>query len=150
MLSPVKTIPHPGCSRITIHNTLFRTVLDSFFVYKQCLILTHILIRSKGLKVKMSWWIFFLQTHSFSHYKSGVDYLWIIVVFISCLDSCSHGTHSLRRVHWWASELMLNFFKSILMKKQLIYILDGQRVGTFSADFPFGWTILLRTASVFH
>ncbi len=40
---------------------------------------------------------------------SGVNYLWIIV--ISCLDSHSDGTHSLQRIHWWSSDLMLNFSK---------------------------------------
>ncbi len=31
-------------------------------------------------------------------------------VFISCLDSHSDGTHSLQRIHWWAGDVMLNFF----------------------------------------
>ncbi len=39
-------------------------------------------------------------------------------VFISCLDSHSDGTHSLHRSHWWASDVMLYFSKSVLMKKQ--------------------------------
>ncbi len=39
-------------------------------------------------------------------------------IFISCLDSNSDGAHSLQRIHWWASDLMLNFSKSLLMKKQ--------------------------------
>ncbi len=39
-------------------------------------------------------------------------------VFISCLDSHSDGTHSLHRIHWWASDVMLHFSKSTLMKKQ--------------------------------
>ncbi len=42
---------------------------------------------------------------------SGVDYC---DVFISCLDSHSDGTHSLQRIHWWASDVMLNFSKSDL------------------------------------
>ncbi len=55
-------------------------------------------------------------------------------VFISCLDSYSDGTHSLQRIHWWASDVKLNFSKSVLMKKQTqIYILDGLRVNHFSA-----------------
>ncbi len=33
-------------------------------------------------------------------------------VFISCLDSHSDGTHSLQRIHWWASHVMLHFSKS--------------------------------------
>ncbi len=46
---------------------------------------------------------------------SRVDY-WD--VFIICLDSHSDGTHSLQRIHWWAIGVMLNLFKSVLMKKQ--------------------------------
>ncbi len=30
----------------------------------------------------------------------------------------SGGTHSLQRIHWWASDVMLNFSKSVLKKKQ--------------------------------
>ncbi len=36
-------------------------------------------------------------------------------VFIS---SHSDGTHSLQMIHWWASDVKLNFSKSVLMKKQ--------------------------------
>ncbi len=39
-------------------------------------------------------------------------------VFISCLDSHSDGTHSLQRIHWWASHVMLHFSKSLPIKKQ--------------------------------
>ncbi len=48
---------------------------------------------------------------------SHVDYR---DVFISCLDFHSDGTHSLQRIHWWASDVMLNFSKSVLMKKQTL------------------------------
>ncbi len=62
-----------------------------------------------------------------------VDYLWIIMMFfMSCLDCHSDGTHSLQRIHWWASDVILHFYK---------YILDGLRVSTF---FIFGSTIPLR------
>ncbi len=46
-------------------------------------------------------------------------------VFISCLLSHSDGTHSLQRINWWASDVMLNFSKYVLMKKQNIHISDG-------------------------
>ncbi len=39
-------------------------------------------------------------------------------VFINCLDSHSDGTHSLQRIYWCGSDVMLNFPKSVLMKKQ--------------------------------
>ncbi len=32
-----------------------------------------------------------------------------LFVFISCLDSHFEGAHSLLRIHWWASDVMLNF-----------------------------------------
>ncbi len=68
-----------------------------------------------------------LQTCSFSlhnftrcqlmdwSYRLLVDYC---VVFISCLNSHSDGTHLLRRNHWWGRDVLLNFSKSVLMKKQ--------------------------------
>ncbi len=39
-------------------------------------------------------------------------------VFISCLDSHSDGTHSLQRIHWLVSDVMLHFSKSVPVKKQ--------------------------------
>ncbi len=69
---------------------------------------------------------------------SGVDYLWITVMFLSDVWTHSDGTHSLQRIHCWASEAMLNFAKSVLMKrKELIYIFNGLRVNTFSTNFHF-------------
>ncbi len=49
--------------------------------------------------------------------------LWVLLVdycdvFISCLDSHSDGTHSLQRIYWWASAVMLNFTQSGLLKTQ--------------------------------
>ncbi len=46
---------------------------------------------------------------------SGVDYR---DVFMSCLDSDSDGTHSLQRIHWWTSDEIIHFSKSVLTKKQ--------------------------------
>ncbi len=56
--------------------------------------------------------------------KSAIEIIlnWIIDMFtiicISCLDSNSDGTHSLQSIHWWTSDVMLNFSKSVRMKKQ--------------------------------
>ncbi len=38
-------------------------------------------------------------------------------VFISCLDFDSDGTHSPQMIHWWASDVMLNFSKSAPVQK---------------------------------
>ncbi len=54
---------------------------------------------------------------------NGVDYC---DVFINCLDSHSDGTHSLQKIHWWASDVMLNFFKSVPTKKQLLNGCEGE------------------------
>ncbi len=79
----------------------------------------------------------FLQTHSFCLLKTLIDGLeccGLLVdycdVFISCLDSHSDGTHSLQRIHWWASDGMLHFSKSD--EETNSYVLDGLRVSTFS------------------
>ncbi len=37
-------------------------------------------------------------------------------------DVRSDGTHSLQRIHWWASDVMLNFSKSVPMNEWCIYI----------------------------
>ncbi len=54
------------------------------------------------------------------NWRTGV--VWItcglLWCFISCLDSHSDGTHSLQRIHWWASDVMLHFSKYFQMKKQ--------------------------------
>ncbi len=49
------------------------------------------------------------------HWLTGV--VWIIVMFLSAVWT-SGGTHSLQRIHQWASDAMLNFSKSLQMKKQ--------------------------------
>ncbi len=84
------------------------------------------------------------QTCSFSIHKMLIDGLELsgsllvyCDVFISCLDSHSDGTHSLQRIHWWASDGMLHFSKSFTMKKKLIYTMDGLRVSRFSGTFRF-------------
>ncbi len=55
-------------------------------------------------------------------------------IFISCLCFYSDGTHSLQRIHWRASDVMLNFSKSVLMKKQTHLHLGWPE---FSANFKF-------------
>ncbi len=44
--------------------------------------------------------------------------VWIIVMFLSAVWTHSDGTHSLQRIHCWASDVKLNFSKSVLIKKQ--------------------------------
>ncbi len=71
--------------------------------------------------------LFLIQTSIFRLYITLIDGLECCLlidgldycdVFISCLDSHSDGTHSLQRIHCWASDGMLNLSKSVLIKKQ--------------------------------
>ncbi len=63
--------------------------------------------------------MFFLQTAGawflFSRHNWWLEWCGLLWCFISCLDSHSDGTHSLQRIHWWASDAMLHFSKSVLM-----------------------------------
>ncbi len=77
------------------------------------------------LAISNSKWIFFFQTCTFLLHKTLIDGLesyGLLVdycdVFISCLVSHSGGTHSLQRIDWCASNVMLNFSTSVHMKKQ--------------------------------
>ncbi len=62
--------------------------------------------------------LFLINTHLFTSWDfnwwTGV--VWITCglmwCFIRCLDSHSDGTHSLQRIHWWTSDVMLRFSKS--------------------------------------
>ncbi len=84
----------------------------------------------------------------FSMLTDGLEWCGSLVVycdvFISCLDSHSDGTHSLKRIHWWTNDVMPHFSKSVPMKKH-IYIFDGLRVNYFPANTNFRWTIPLTS-----
>ncbi len=64
---------------------------------------------------------YFIETDVKNSIKS-LAHQWIhsCDVFISCLDSHSDGTHLLQRIHWWASDLMLNLSKSAIICKSII------------------------------
>ncbi len=59
--------------------------------------------------------LFLIQHAATRHELIQWSHLDYYVVFINCLDSYSDGTHSL---HWCASDVMRNFSKPVLMKKQ--------------------------------
>ncbi len=113
----------------------FRTVLHSF---KQCVIYANFSPDSDKTACSLDkaiLWIensYFSQNQQFEIKNMLVDLssnnkqlfasqdvnLWTGVVwmhcdvFISCLASHSDGTHSLPRIHWWVSDVMLHFSKS--------------------------------------
>ncbi len=70
-------------------------------------------------------------------------------VFISCLDSHSDGTHSLQRIHLWASDEML--ISPNLMKKQTHLHFGWPESEYIFSKFSFlGWTIPLTSMKHFH
>ncbi len=87
-------------------------------------------------------WIFFqkamqLLASQDINWWTGVVWCGLLVdycdVFSRCLDSHSDGTHSLLRIHWWASDGMLHFSKSVQMKRQTHNVI----VSTFFSKFHF-------------
>ncbi len=80
--------------------------------------------------------------------------VWIIVMFLSADWTHSDGTHSLQRIHCWASDVKLNFSKSVLIKKQTHrhlwwpeskYIFSKFKfLGFFVKYFPFSFELFLE------
>ncbi len=58
-------------------------------------------------------------------------------VFISCLDSHSDGTHSLQRIHWLATDAMLHFSKSVLIKNKTHLYVRWPEDEYIFRQFPF-------------
>ncbi len=58
------------------------------------------------------------------------------VVYISCLDSHSDGTHSLQRIHWGTSDIMIHLSNSISYLK--LYILPGEYIKKKNLNFFLG------------
>ncbi len=103
------------------------------------------LARWNGLKYKMSW-ICFLQAHRFSLHKmliywSGVDYLWIIVMFLSAVCTFIHSAP----IHCRESideQVILCYISPNLMKKHTD--LGGLKASNIQQIFIFGWTVPLN------
>ncbi len=87
--------------------------------------------------------IYLWQTCSFSLHKMLTDVpewcglLWCFYQQFSHSD----GTHSLHRIHLWASVIMLNVSKSVLIKSQIQIHLGWVH---FQQMFIIGWTIPLN------
>ncbi len=75
---------------------------------------------------------------------SVVDYLEVLWI------THSDGTHSLQRIHWWASDGMLNYSKSIQIKKQTHLHLEWPEVSKFSANLDFWVNYSFKIKQVLH
>ncbi len=64
--------------------------------------------------------------------------------FYQLFDSHSDGTHSLQRIHWWASDVMLNFSKSVLIKKQTHLHIEWPKRVNFQHFVIFEWAVPLK------
>ncbi len=86
----------------------------------------------------------FLQTCRFSLHKMLPDGLESCELLVDYCDVChADGTHSLQRIHWWASDVKLNFSKSVPMKKQTHTSWMAWGWVNNQQIFIFGWTIPL-------
>ncbi len=103
---------------------------------------------NNSLKLKTSWWICLLQTLSFLLW-SHVDYLWIIVMFLSAawtliLTAPIH-------CRWSISEQVIGYIYPNLFwwRNKLIYILDGLRVQRVHFQYIFitGLTVPLKNSA---
>ncbi len=124
-----------------------RTTGDGLFHWRKCYygLWTHILARSDGLKIKHLNDGFVSYKNAAFHFTrwwlmvwSGVDYLWIIVMFLSAVWTLILTAP----IHCRASigeQVMKHYISPNLFwwRSKLIYILDGRRVSTFSAIFHF-------------
>ncbi len=85
-----------------------------------------------------------------------MDYLWIIVMFLSAVWTHFDGTHSLHMIHWWASAVMRHF------SKYALEWLEGEWISSkfsfwvncsFKTDFTNAqtkiWSILVTFWSMF-
>ncbi len=136
-----------ACNRCLICAYFFPASGETTFLLEKA----HILAGSNDLKLKCLNDEFVSYKHSFSLHKTltdGLERCGLLVdycdVFISCLGSHSDGTHSLQRIQWWASDVMLHFSKSdeeTNLRRKQTYL--GWGWGHFQQIFIFGWTILL-------
>ncbi len=109
---------NPSLRRFKFKNICFCPKYESIIQLSSHIIIhQHIsLARSNSLKINISrFWIYFLKTSSFS-LKTLIDGLELCGLLIVMLSS--DGTHSLQRIHWWVSDVMLHCSKSVHLKKQ--------------------------------
>ncbi len=72
---------------------------------------------------------------NFTMLTDGLEWCGLMWCLYLLLDSHSDGTHSLQSIHWWTSDMMLNFSKSVLMKKQTHLHLRLSEHESFSTHF---------------
>ncbi len=134
----IKTIPK-------IHQHIYLELFWTVFAYKLCLIcayfspdsdrVTFSLERAILNILMMDLFLANMQLLILQDVNWWTGVVWITCdVFISCVDSHSDGTHSLQRIHWWASDVMLDFNKTVPMKKN-----------SSTSWMPWGWVNSQRT-----
>ncbi len=72
--------------------------------------------------------------------------MWITCdVLISCFDSHFDGTHSLQRIHWWVTDVMQKFSKSVSIKTHSSSSWMAWGWVYIHTVFIFKWTISWKT-----
>ncbi len=118
---------------------------QGLFHWRKCYFKLRYLARINSLKLKASAKMSYKHAVFTSQYING----WTGVVWITCgplwcfyqLFGLSDGTHSLQRIHRWASGIMLNLAKTFLIKKQTHLHLEWPENRYI---FIAGWTTPLK------
>ncbi len=131
-------------SHIKIHWHIYLETFWAIFTCKLCLIWAYFSPDSDKKAIQS----FEVKKHIYDEFVCSFslhDINWwtgviFVDVFISYLDSHSEGTHSLQRIHWWASDVKLFFFFMSSDEETLIYILHLYRWSKLSANVHFWMT----------
>ncbi len=97
----------------------------------------------------IQWWICFLQTCSFRLHKMLIDRLESFGLLCGLLWFFSHsdGTHSLQRIHCWASDVMQKLF---WWRNKLAYIGWPEGEYILLAIFPFRLNYSFKLNNLLH
>ncbi len=105
---------HPLFSSHFIHPYICLELFWTVLTCKQCLICAYFAPDSDEITFSLEKAILCIDD-STCILIDGLESCGLLVdycdIFISCLDSHSDGTHSPQRIHWWTSDVMLNFLQ---------------------------------------
>ncbi len=72
-----------------------------------------------------------------------MDYLFYHCFILFYCWTHSDGIHSLQMIHWWTTDVMLNFSKSVSMRKQTLEWAEDQQIFNLSELFLQGNQLLI-------
>ncbi len=92
-------------------------------------------------------WYIFLQTRRFLLRRTVIDGLESYTCKLLC---CFCQLFGQQRIHWWASDVMLNFSKSVQMKKQTHLLIGWLEGKSILANFSFFGELFISCFHIRH